>query len=163
MCHKAYLYKELVYGLISLTNHCPDSNVRVVHMGPTWVLSAPGGPYVGPTNLAIRVLPTLGRLVLLRRQMLLLWCSGFCGCNHCNSYGRVATYLFMRCLSQFDSNEIVAALNCIVFTVVKTSGTGHFLNSDIQSRAAYGDEVKFINKTPYSTSQYLQFFPTNHA
>ena len=34
----------------------PDSSkVHVAHMGPTWVLSAPGRPHVGPMNLAIRV------------------------------------------------------------------------------------------------------------
>ena len=32
----------------------PDSKVHGANMGPTWVLSAPGGPHVGPTNLAIR-------------------------------------------------------------------------------------------------------------
>ena len=33
----------------------PDSKVRHgVNMGPTWVLSAPDGPHVGPMNLAIR-------------------------------------------------------------------------------------------------------------
>ena len=32
----------------------PDNKVHVVHMGPIWVLSAPGGPHVGPMNLAIR-------------------------------------------------------------------------------------------------------------
>ena len=32
----------------------PDSKVHVANMGPTWVLSAPGGPHVGPMNLAIR-------------------------------------------------------------------------------------------------------------
>ena len=33
----------------------PDSKVHVAHMGPTWVLSALGGPHVGPMNLVIRV------------------------------------------------------------------------------------------------------------
>ena len=33
----------------------PDSKFHVAHMGPTWVLSAPGGPHVGPMNVAIRV------------------------------------------------------------------------------------------------------------
>ena len=33
----------------------PDNKVHVAHMVPTWVLSAPGGPHVGPMNLAIRV------------------------------------------------------------------------------------------------------------
>ena len=31
----------------------PDNKVRVASMGPTWVLSAPGGPRVGPMSLAI--------------------------------------------------------------------------------------------------------------
>ena len=31
-----------------------DSNVHGANMGPTWVLSAPDGPHVGPINLAIR-------------------------------------------------------------------------------------------------------------
>ena len=31
-----------------------DSKVHGANMGPTWVLSAPGGPHVGPMNLAIR-------------------------------------------------------------------------------------------------------------
>ena len=33
----------------------PDSEFHGANMGPTWVLSAPGGPHVGPKNLAIRV------------------------------------------------------------------------------------------------------------
>ena len=33
----------------------PDSKVHVANMRPTWVLSAPCGPHVGPINLAIRV------------------------------------------------------------------------------------------------------------
>ena len=32
----------------------PDSKVYGANMGPTWVLSAPDGPHVGPMNLAIR-------------------------------------------------------------------------------------------------------------
>ena len=33
----------------------PDSKVHGNHIGPTWVMSAPDGPHVGPMNLAIRV------------------------------------------------------------------------------------------------------------
>ena len=33
----------------------PDSKVHGANMGPTWVLSAPDGPYVGPMNGAIKV------------------------------------------------------------------------------------------------------------
>ena len=32
----------------------PDSKVHGANMGPTWVLSVPDGPHVGPMNLAIR-------------------------------------------------------------------------------------------------------------
>ena len=32
----------------------PDSEVHVTNMGPTWVLSAPGGPHADPMNFAIR-------------------------------------------------------------------------------------------------------------
>ena len=32
----------------------PDSKVNGFNMGPTWVLSVPGRPHVGPMNLAIR-------------------------------------------------------------------------------------------------------------
>ena len=31
----------------------PDSKIHGASMGPTWVLLAPGGPHVGPMNLAI--------------------------------------------------------------------------------------------------------------
>ena len=41
--------------------HYPDNNVHVANMGPTWVLSAPGGPHVVPMNLAFRV-PFLHKL-----------------------------------------------------------------------------------------------------
>ena len=38
---------------VSLISHIPDSRVHGANMGPTWVLSAPDGPHVGPMNLAI--------------------------------------------------------------------------------------------------------------
>ena len=37
-----------------MLHHFPDSNVHGANMGPTWVLSAPAGPHVGPMNIAIR-------------------------------------------------------------------------------------------------------------
>ena len=37
-----------------------DSKVRGANMGPTWVLSAPDGPHVGPMNLLLGlILPLL--------------------------------------------------------------------------------------------------------
>ena len=43
-----------------------DSKVHVANMGPTWVLSAPDGPHVGPMYLAIRVY--MVQLVLMRYE-----------------------------------------------------------------------------------------------
>ena len=37
----------------------PDSKYHGANMGPTWVLSAPDGPHVGPMNLAIRASKSL--------------------------------------------------------------------------------------------------------
>ena len=48
----------------------PDSKVHGANMGPTWVLSAPGGPYVGPMNLAIRLYLYLVLKELLWRILL---------------------------------------------------------------------------------------------
>ena len=39
---------------IKISWNTPDSKVRGANMGPTRVLSAPGGPHVGLINLAIR-------------------------------------------------------------------------------------------------------------
>ena len=38
-----------------INRHYPDTMSHGVNMGPTWVLSAPDGPHVGPMNLVIRV------------------------------------------------------------------------------------------------------------
>ena len=44
------------YGKASLSWLCPDSTDHGANMGPTWGRQDPGGPHVGPMNLAIRVL-----------------------------------------------------------------------------------------------------------
>ena len=43
------------YLIVRLVYLFPDTKVHGTNMGPTWVLSAPAGPLVGPMNLAIRV------------------------------------------------------------------------------------------------------------
>ena len=50
-------HKPMLTPWLTHWNHCnltPDSKVHGANMGPTWVLSAPDGPHVGPMNLAIR-------------------------------------------------------------------------------------------------------------
>ena len=39
---------------LKVLSDTPDSKVHVASMGPTWVLSAPDGPHVGPMTLAIK-------------------------------------------------------------------------------------------------------------
>ena len=48
---------KLGFKFITLTYNeaFPDSKVHGANMGPTWILSAPDGPHVGPMKLAIRV------------------------------------------------------------------------------------------------------------
>ena len=40
---------------IEAPHYCQASKVHEAHMEPTWVLSAPGRPHIGPMKLAIRV------------------------------------------------------------------------------------------------------------
>ena len=50
-------YLQLIHDgdtrLTRESNITPDSKVHVANMGPTWVLSVPGGPHVGHMNFAI--------------------------------------------------------------------------------------------------------------
>ena len=39
--------------MIPVIHHIPDNKVHGTNMGPTWVLSAPGGPHVGSMNIAL--------------------------------------------------------------------------------------------------------------
>ena len=48
------IYRESMVFHEDQINTIPDSKVYGANMGPTWVLSAPDGPHVGPMNLAIR-------------------------------------------------------------------------------------------------------------
>ena len=62
------LRSDLFHRII--TRH-PDSKVHGANMGPIWVLSAPDGPQVGPTNLAIRA--NLGDFILFKTIHYIAW------------------------------------------------------------------------------------------
>ena len=56
---RGFFVAKLASGWLLFThsnfNHViPYSKVHGANMGPTWVLSAPDGPHVGPMNLAIK-------------------------------------------------------------------------------------------------------------
>ena len=75
----------------------PDSKVHGANMGPTWVLSAPDGPHVGPMNLAIRgyIAMVLGVTIITSR-----WYST------CAS-----TILLPKFLAKFQSDQSTRKLN----------------------------------------------------
>ena len=53
LCCNCILYGAyMFYHTIKKT--IPDSKDHGANMGPTWILSAPGGTHIGPMNLAIR-------------------------------------------------------------------------------------------------------------
>ena len=50
--------REIVQGVkgwLYFTQVCPDSKVHGANMGPIWGRQDPGGPHVGPMNVAIWV------------------------------------------------------------------------------------------------------------
>ena len=60
LCHDSMQLYCIIWKLSSYiveASECiyPDCKIHGPSMGPTWVLSAPDGPHVGPMNLAIRV------------------------------------------------------------------------------------------------------------
>ena len=46
--------KEMRFGGRCKLSDIPDSEVHGATKGPTWVLSDPDGPHVGPMNFAMR-------------------------------------------------------------------------------------------------------------
>ena len=53
-CNEIWIKVKLILWRKCTWKYHPDSKVHVANMGPTWVLSAPGGPHVGPMSLVIR-------------------------------------------------------------------------------------------------------------
>ena len=49
-------WRSVLHILVTCSSHVnnPDSKVHGANMGPTWVLTGPDEPHVGPMNLAIR-------------------------------------------------------------------------------------------------------------
>ena len=51
-----YIFTQAYYCLFACLYRIPDGKNNGANMEPTWVLSAPDVPHVGPMNLAIRVI-----------------------------------------------------------------------------------------------------------
>ena len=50
----AWFYIWYISIDVNVSDGIPDSKIHGANMGPTWVLSAPDGPHVGPVNLVTR-------------------------------------------------------------------------------------------------------------
>ena len=77
----------------SLFNIILDNKVDEANLGPTWVLSAPDGPHVGPMNFAIRDGNEVdGELVNSSKYMYVYFWSRLCqDCateSECNAVSR---------------------------------------------------------------------------
>ena len=48
------MFVVTVFKIRTICHANPDNKVHGANMGPTWVLSTPDGPHVGPMNLAFR-------------------------------------------------------------------------------------------------------------
>ena len=116
--------------------HCPDSKAHGANMGPTWVLSAPGGPHVGPRNLAIRVIsiwrpfrhfiPHFYPQIVSRASSVLVVCGG-------------VTARVMP----------VTALMAAVSPSVKMAGSGRAAN-DVSFRTPRAKAEKSVKYFPYN-------------
>ena len=96
------------------SNHNPDSKVHGANMGPTWVLSAPDGPHVGPMNLAIRVVLRLSPSYRMHLSE-----SKFCLKPKMNTrqlYSSKSSLISWQCLSGPAANKLLCSeflcINC---------------------------------------------------
>ena len=55
MAQHSNAFNIIVKPAVLYQSRYPDSKIHVVAMGPTWDLTAPDGPHIGPVTLAIRV------------------------------------------------------------------------------------------------------------
>ena len=128
-------------------NTVPDYKVHGANMGPTWVLSAPDGPHVGPMNLSIRgVINGYGKVIKVTTlswlDALLLFCfdlnvliccssaklyhgkpcSGGTNYTHCllmSSYwGIILSYLFSGLLIFIDMSCIALSPWLILMAII---------------------------------------------
>ena len=88
----------------------PDSKVHGANMGPTWVLSAPDGPHVGPMNLAIREVMAWNRGAQIRRKHV-IWLHCKMGAKRSHSLVFSATHHTK--LGMFWFNEVLLEMHLL--------------------------------------------------
>ena len=86
----------------------PDSKVHGAYMGPTWSRQDPGGPHVGPINLAIRVFVKLAVFIRGNHQ-------GFCWYLSLKPYKLIALALNLRVIYRGVSPQQLSCLPCLLY------------------------------------------------
>ena len=99
----------------------PDSKVHVDNMGPTWVLSSPGGSHVGPMNLAIRDIAVfiVPRAELLWTSLIAtrFWVVVICPIIKCLTVLEFSFILFDLCLFITIFNFILNYVPIVAFWI----------------------------------------------
>ena len=90
----------------------PDSKVHGANMGPTWVLSTPDRPHVGPLNLAIRAAQC--RIWVVKR-----WAPW--GSSNCWPHSYCVHDLIHKALSKMKYDK-AAGLSGIIAEMLKAAG-----------------------------------------
>ena len=100
----------------------PESKVHGANMGPTWVLSAPDGPHVGPMNLAIREDISMSKSLMARFEWdPLQWChNGHDSVSNHQPYDSLLNLLFRR------RSKKTSKLRVTGLCVGNSPGTGEF-------------------------------------
>ena len=105
------MLKPNVWLMDNKTNRCrhtyPDSNVHGANMGPTWVLSAPDGPHVGPMNLAIRIAIPIAPSKSIGAGQKLIY-----ELPHCYSVLYILPHMYHECMwsGMIDGGEVTATV-----------------------------------------------------
>ena len=92
----------------------PDNKVHGANMGPIWGRQDPGGPHVGPTNLAIWVIPAVYNIMGMSHDGIRAVAHDICKLHRTKmNYMYIYIYIYIH-IYIFDTND---ACNCWQWTI----------------------------------------------
>ena len=119
---------------------CPDSKVHGAYMGPTWVLSVPDGPHVGPMNLAIRVVFIIVMYEIRKKITPKEFCW-FC-CALVQVLRPIFSGLLHRAIS---TGEIIGSMMVPVLAIPGNKDKGVACVSESESEIVYSIDIHRIH------------------
>ena len=114
-CHSTQRLRYVLIKSFSSDLFCTSmawgfSKVHGANIGPTWVLSAPDGPHVGPMNLATRVINPLWHVQKNMPNLPGDWDFLFvCNLVHCNKNYKDQSLFSKQMLFQRSSTESISS------------------------------------------------------